>query len=112
MNTQNNLGIWLSSKDDLSKVDRAIQRIKEDNHCIEDIFLISDDDFGDSNYTIIPSFYVSFYNFMSVFLNVNHYIANRDKLKCGTIFLLTKLDDIVNAGINKQVLNSVRVLEI
>lgn len=112
MNIQNNIGIWISSYDDLAKVSKVIESIKKSNQEIEDVFLISDIDIVSPDYTVVPSFYVCFYNFICTFLSVKDLIDNKDKLQSQNLILLTNLDDIINSGINRQSLSNVRILEL
>lgn len=108
MNSQNNVGIWISNPNDVSKIPSVLSALEK----IDDIFLISDNDISCTDYTIVLPFHVTFMDITMVFLCVSDLLSNKDNVRSKNIVLCTNLQDIMNHGLNKNAMSGIRIIEI
>jgi|688.fasta_scaffold1241024_2 hypothetical protein len=108
MNTQNNLGVWVSTPQDLTKIPDVISHIPD----LKDIFIISEGNIFTTNYAVISPFYISFATNPIAFLSVKDYLANKDSIRSQNIFLFCKVSEILDNGIDKKSLINVKVIEL
>ena len=109
MNTQNNLGVWISNPEDLNKIQNIIPHIPN----VEDIFIISDnEDLSTTNYAIISPFYIAFTDTRIAFVSVKDFINNKDTLRSGNIFLFCQATEILESNLDKKTLNNIKVIEL
>ncbi len=107
MDTQNNLGIWISQTEDLSLIPQVLSKLQKDN----DVFIITELDILDDKYMIVSPYYIMFHDFTAVFLSAESLIENRDHLKTQNIVLCHKSDDSSEL-LNPKTLSNVRLIEL
>ena len=109
MNTQHNLGIWISNQTDLSKISDIISHIPN----VEDVFVISDnEDLSTANYAVISPFYITFTDITIAFVSVKDYLTNKDTLRSRNIFLFCRAAEILENNLDKKTLNNIKVIEL
>lgn len=109
MNISNNsIGIWISTKEDIEKIPIIINYFKDS---VRDIFLISDESIYTPDYAVISSFYINFYNGCVVFLSLDDLLSNKSNLRSEKIYLLSSSQDIINSSLDKTYFNNITIIE-
>ncbi len=107
MDTQNNLGIWISQKEDIQLIPQILDKLQKDN----DIFLVTELDMFNDKYMIVSPYYIVFHDFTAVFLSTEALIENKDRLKTQNIVLCYK-DDASSELLNPKTLANVRLIQL
>lgn len=86
-------------------IDYVVNSIKQKNH-IDDIVILSDADntIGIKNYAILPSFYLKFFDGSVVFTDINDYMIYKDEVVSREMFLLSNLEELLQANIDRSML--------
>lgn len=108
MNTQNNLGIWISGGDDLKKIDSVLSYYNQ----LDDVFLISDSEINNTEYAVIPSYYVTFEDIAFAFVGLDTWLSNKDSLRSQNITVFCSMNEILQSQLNKNSFNNIRIIEL
>jgi hypothetical protein len=79
-----------------------------------DVFIVADNTTTSFNkyYAILYSFYLCFYKGVVIFLNIEDYLSNKNTVENNEIYLVCDVKDLIDAGIDKSLLNNVKLLKI
>jgi hypothetical protein len=108
MNTQNRLGIWISKPEHLVKIDKVISNYSN----LDDIFLISDNAISHDKYATIPSYYMSFYDIMVAFIDLEDFVTNQNFIRSNNISLFCSSDEILQSKIDNRFFKNIKVIEL
>ena len=109
MNTsKNRLGIWISKPEHLEKIDNIVSVYDQ----LDDVFLISDQDFNSYNYSIIPSYYIAFYDAKIAFLDLVDFIKNKNNIVSKDITLFCSNGEILESKIDNDFFKNIRIIEL
>jgi hypothetical protein len=108
MNTQINLGIWISKVEHLNIIDFVLSKYNN----IDDVFVISDNNIGICSYAVIPSYYTRFEDIEVVFLEIQDWLENKDDIRSENISLFCSTKQILESGLCKNNLKNVKVFEL
>lgn len=107
MDTSNNIGIWISSEENIAKIPDILQKLDS----VPDLFIITPLEIANDQYMIVSPYHVMFHDCTIIFLSVHDLLEYKHLLKTQKIILCVK-DDSHAQFLNSEIKQSIRVVYI
>ena len=109
MYTSNNqLCIFISEHNQLSKIDNAVANIND----IDDIFLTSDSSIVYYDKAILPTYFIRFYDGKILFMCLEDWLSYKDNLRSQQIYVVADPEQLINANLSSHNLKNIHVINI